>query len=132
MYNYHLYWCKTHSSHKNVFQVNIHQYQCIYEAKDAYTQLNMDTHMFRLQMDSYNGIQASPDIEKQFKGQQGCYDLDECLVGVLKEKDRHYIPHACVANSYCENTAGSYQCICDEGYEGQFLTYDSYCMSHIK
>ena len=75
---------------------------------------------------SYNGIRAAPDIEHQFKGAQGCYDLDECLIGVLQEKDRHYIPHKCVTNSYCENTAGSYQCICDEGYEGLFLIHISY------
>ena len=74
---------------------------------------------------SYNGIQAAPDIQYLFKGAQGCYDLDECLVGVLQEKDRHYIPHKCVANSYCENTAGSYRCICDEGYEGLFLMVTS-------
>jgi len=72
---------------------------------------------------SYNGIKAAPDIEKQYKGAQGCYDLDECLVGALQEKDRQYIPHKCQPNSYCENTAGSYQCICDEGYEGNGMVH---------
>ena len=80
---------------------------------------------------SYNGIKAAPDIEKQYKGAQGCYDLDECLVGALQEKDRQYIPHKCQPNSYCENTAGSYQCICDEGYEGKFLIYMTYRGYHI-
>ena len=38
-----------------------------------------------------------------------CTDIDECVAGTF----------TCPEQSSCENTDGSYQCKCSEGYEGE-------------
>ena len=42
-------------------------------------------------------------------------DIDECVLGT----------YVCDANAYCENTIGSYDCVCVDGYRKN----GSFCMS---
>ncbi|KAL2503452.1 Wall-associated receptor kinase 2 [Abeliophyllum distichum] len=76
---------------------NMSSYACKSTNSKCYKPDNGDGYRC-LCLEGYQGNPSLPD---------GCQDIDECKDPILSKCEKH-----------CENTVGSYQCVCPKGYHG--------------
>lgn len=53
-----------------------------------------------------------------------CVDIDECHPGTDVTKVHVDYTYECDMNAHCQNSFGSYYCVCNNGYEGDGKTCD--------